>query len=147
MNTTDEPLIAPGEWEAQERGMRAASGRDAGGMDRAAANYRVVAGAVMSVPRSGPPQDFAADVVKRVARHEAGLERLLSRMLLVAFLIACVIVGVHYGEPWWRALHQAFHGDALGWVLAGMGCVAVSWLGRVLELAGHARPPRAHGLG
>lgn len=139
MNRTNVPLIDPAEWDAQERGMRAVQGHDTAGLDAAAANYRIVAGAVMSTPHARPPADFAADVVRRVARHEAGLERLLSRMLLVVFLIASAIVGAHYGASWWQTLHQALNGEAWGWVLAGVGCVALSWLGKRLpELAGHA---------
>lgn len=145
MSSTNEPRIDPNEWEAQERGLRAALGQRADGLDATAASYRLVAEAVRSMPRTQPPADFAADVVQRVARHEAGLERLLSRVLLVVFLIACVFVTVHYGEPWWQALHQAVDGDALGWLLAGVGCLGVSWLGsRVPDLAGHAGNARPH---
>lgn len=142
MSMTDKSLIDENEWKAQERGLRAALGRDAGGLDAAAMSYRVVSEALMSTPRSGPPDDFAAGVVKRVARHDAGLERFLSRILLVVFLVASAIVGVQYGEQWWQALHRTLSGDALGWVLAAMGCVTLSWMGnRLHELAGHAGDP------
>lgn len=123
--------------------MRAALGRDADGLDAAATDYRVVAKALMSTPRSEPPEGFAADILKRAARHDAGLDRLLSRTLLIVFLVASIIVGVQYGEQWWQALHQTLGGDALAWVLTGMGCVSLSWTGsRLLELANHAGGPR-----
>lgn len=140
MSSTNKPQIDPNEWDAQERGLRAALGQPADGLDATATSYRLVAEAVISMPHTQPPADFAADVVQRVARHEAGLERLLSRVLLVVFLIACVFVAVHYGEPWWQALHLALDGEAMAWLLAGAGCMAVSWLcGRLPELAGHTK--------
>lgn len=147
MSATGEPRIEQDEWEAQERGMRMAPGREEG-LDPAAAKYRLVAEALRTMPRSGPPEDLAADIVKRVARREAGLERLLSRMLLVIFLIATVIVGVRYGETWWEAVRRALSGDALAWLLAGVGCMALSWLGsRLRDVAGRKQSVRAHGLG
>ena len=94
MNTRDKHAIDESEWEAQERGMRAALGRDTDGLpDEAVATYRAVAEALMSAPRSEPPDDFAADVVERVARHDAGSERLLSRILLFVFLAASAMAG------------------------------------------------------
>lgn len=144
MSTRDKLLIDESEWEAQERGMRAALGGDTGGLlDEAAVDYRFVAEALISVPHSEPPDDFAADVVKCVARHDAGLESLLSRILLAVFLVASTMMGVRYGEQGWQALHQMLSGDALGWALIAMGCVTLSWIGsRLLELAGHVGDQR-----
>jgi hypothetical protein len=139
MSKRETSPIDESEWEAQERGMRAAPGGDAGGLTGAAeAHYRLVGRALVSLPRSGPPAGFAADVVKRIARHDAGLERLLSRLLLAAFLVASAFVGARYGEQWWQALNASFGGDALGWLLIATGCVGLSWMGRrCLELANH----------
>lgn len=141
MRVTDTTPIDDAEWQAQERGLRAARGRDAGAPDAseleaAAASYRVIAKALRSSPRSEPPADFAADVVRRVASHEAGLERLVSRILLAVFLVASTIVGAVYGQQWWQGLNQEPNDGMSGWVLAAVGCVTLSWLcGRLLELA------------
>lgn len=140
---TDKTLIDEREWEAQERGMRAARGRDAGSLDVVALNYRQVAEALISAPLGEPPDSFAAAVVKHAARHDAGIERLLSRILLAVFLVATIMLGVLFGEQWWQSLHQTLGDDAQGWVLTGIGCVTLSWLfSRVLELASHAGEPR-----
>lgn len=143
MSTTDKTPIDENEWQAQERGMRAALRHDADGLDVAAANYRVIAKALMSTPRSEPPDDFAADVVKRIAHHDARFERLLSRILLTVFIVSSLIVGVLYGEQWWQPLHQALGDAAPGWVLTAMGCVILSWTGsRLLEFANPTGEPR-----
>ena len=39
-----------------------------------------------------------------------------------------LVVVALYGGRWWQSVHQAFGGDALAWLLAGMGCLVVSWL-------------------
>ncbi|MBN6152173.1 hypothetical protein JR065_17660 [Xanthomonas sp. AmX2] len=142
MNMTDKRLDDETEWEAQERGRRAARGREAGGMDAADADYRIVAQALASAPLAGPPADFAAGVAERVARHDAGIERAMSRILLAVFAIALLGVGVRYGAQGWQPLRYALGEVSLGWLLAGAGCVILSWTGRRLfELAGHARGP------
>jgi hypothetical protein len=129
MSKVDESGIDETEWAAQERGMRAAPAADAGGLDPAAGTYRIVAEALASMPRSHPPADFAADVLQRVVHSEAGLERPLSRVLLAVFLMVSAGVAVLYAGPAWLLLQQALDSDALGWVLAGMGCLALSWTG------------------
>ncbi|MCX7033061.1 MAG: hypothetical protein NT046_03705 [Arenimonas sp.] len=136
MKKTDTPRIDESEWEAQERGMRAASGADAEGLSGTAATYRAVAEALASMPRSEPPADFAAGVVHRLARRDAGLERPLSRILLVAFVSVAAILGLAYYEAGWQLLRQAFSDDALGWVVLGLGCVTLSWAShRALEMS------------
>lgn len=132
MSMTDRPGFDESEWQAQERGMRAAPGGDAGGMDAATAHYRVVAGALRSLPLGEPPVDFAAGVAGRIARHDAGLERAMARILSVVLVVASIVVGVRYGGPWLQSLHQGFGGEASGWMLAGMGCVVLSWICNLL---------------
>jgi hypothetical protein len=142
VNTTNQPTIDEREWEAQECGMRAAAGDGPDSMDPAAATYRVVAEALATLPRREPPADFAAGVAKQIARSDAGLERPLSRILLVVFVMALAIVGVLFGEPAWQLLRQALDGDALGWLLAGTGCLALSWMGgRAVEFSSPAGGP------
>ena len=138
MNTTTPPEFDPREWEAQERGLKAARTREAGAIDPAAADYRAVARALASAPRSQPPPGFAADVALLAARREAGLDRLLSRLLPPMFVVASLGAGARYGGAWWHAVQPSLGADALGWLLVGAGCVGLSWFMRQLLAAGHA---------
>ena len=132
MSMTREPSIDECEWQAQERGMHAAQGDDAdvaGIADLRTAHYRVVAQALRSTPVSQPPADFASSIARlAVTRSDAGLERVLSQILLVVFAISSLSVVALYGGRWWQSVHQAFGGDTLAWLLAGMGCLVVSWV-------------------
>lgn len=132
MSITREPPIDEREWQAQERGMRAAQGDDAdvaGTADLPTAHYRVVAQALQSTPGSQPPADFASSVAGlAVTRSEAVFERTLSKILLVVFAISSLVVVALYAGRWWQSVHQAFDGDALAWLLAGIGCLVVSWV-------------------
>lgn len=129
MSMTREPLIDEREWQAQERGMHAAQGDDTGVADSRTAHYRVVAQALRSTPVSQPPVDFASNVARlAVTRSDAALERMLSKILSVVFAISSLLVIALYGGRWWQSVHQAFGGDALAWPLAGVGCLAVSWV-------------------
>lgn len=145
MKKTDKPRMDDVEWEAQERGMRAASGTDAEGLPPMAARYRAVAEALASMPRSEPPADFAAGVVRRLARRDAGLERALSRILLAVFVVVAAILGLGYGEQFWQLLRQALGSAALGWVLASLGCLSLSWMGH--RVIGYSSPAGVTGAG
>ncbi len=127
--------IDDAEWQAQERGLRAA--RDgAPAADGPDAAYRLVAKAAQSAPGSQPPADFAAVVVAHVARHEAGFERWLTNLLLAVFVIASGIVAAVYGGELWQTLQQGLGEGASGWVVAAISCAALSWIGsRLLELS------------
>lgn len=128
MSMTREPSIDEREWQAQERGMRAAQGDDADAADFPTAHYRVVAQALRSTPCSQPPVDFASSVARLAAsRSDAGIERMLSQMLLAVFAISVLVVVALYAGRWWQSVDQAFGDDTLAWLLAGMGCLVVSW--------------------
>ncbi|WP_448097558.1 hypothetical protein [Luteibacter yeojuensis] len=120
------------EWEAQERGMRAARGEGPADLDPLALNYRKVASAVISHPVGAPPGDFVARAAAHVARHEGGIERPLSRVLLAVFAVALVAAAVIYGAPYWQVFQQPGE-PASGWVLAGLACVVLSWVSRQLR--------------
>lgn len=138
MSTTEKIRIDESEWDAQERGMRAARGQDPGGMDAATACYRRVADALVAHSGSEPPDDFAAAVAARVARHEAGIERVLWRTLLAAFALASIVVAAIYGGRSWQALHLWSGDAAMGWMSVGAACAILSWLfSRLLEFADH----------
>lgn len=129
MSMTKEPSIDEREWQAQERGMRAAQGDDADTADFPTAPYRVVAQALRSTPCSQPPVDFASSVARLAAsRSDAGIERMLSQMLLAVFAISALVVVGLYAGRWWQSVHQAFGDDTLAWLLAGTGCLVVSWM-------------------
>lgn len=138
MSTADDPRIDPEEWQAQERGLRAAlSGQRAGPDD---VDYLRIAEAIASAPQSGPPMRFARDVALRIARHDAGIERWVSRVLLAVLAIAALAVGTLFGPAWWSAIEQAAGRAATGWLLAGAGCVAVSWLAARWRTSGRRHP-------
>lgn len=125
MSVTEKTPFDEAEWQAQERALRGTLPHD---IDPRDTSYRRVVDALRSSPRSEPPADFAADVAKRVARHEAGIERLLSRILLAAFVVLSAILLAIHGGTAWQALNQGMADGGSGWVLAGAGCVALSWI-------------------
>lgn len=138
MNTTEKIRIDQSEWDAQERGMRAARGQGPDGTDAATSCYRRVADALITYPGSEPPEDFAAAVAAHVARHEVGIERILWRVLLVAFALASIAVTAIYGGRSWQVLHLWTGDAAMGWMSAGAVCAVLSWLfSRLLEFADH----------
>lgn len=141
MRVNDNSPIDDAEWQAQEHALREAPGRIA---DRRDAAYRLIATAVQSSPRSGPPVDFAADVASLVATHEAGFERLLSRTLIALFLTALAIFGAVYGGDLWRAVSYGYGGGALGWASIVAACVGVSWAASSLIQSGAFVEKRIH---
>ena len=138
MKETDKPRVDEAEWAAQERGMRAAADANSHGLTGNEAAYRAVAEALASMPRSEPPTDFAAGVMQSLAQRDAGLERALSRALLALFVMVAATIGVVYGQPFWQLLGQALGSDALGWVMASIGCLSLSWMGQLA--AGRTAP-------
>lgn len=144
MIMTREPSIDEIEWQAQECGMHAAHDDDAGMAqacmtDDRTVRYRAVAQALRSAPCSRPPADFAGSIARlAIARSDAGLERALSRILAVVFALSSLVAVALYGGRWWQAVHQAFGGDALAWLLTGMGCLVVSWMfGELRSIRSH----------
>lgn len=125
MSVADNTLIDEAEWQAQERALREATGRH---IDRRDASYRLIANAVQSAPGAALPVDFAADVIRRVDSHEAGFERLLSRMLMALFLTALAIFGAVYGGQLWRAVSYGYGGGVSGWILIVASCIGLSWV-------------------
>ena len=135
MSMTREPSMDEREWQSQERGMRAARGHNVGDGDEAdiadlqTAHYRVVAQALRSTPNSQPPTNFASSVARlALTRSDAGFERMLAQILLIVSGFSSLVAGALYGGQWWQSVHQAFGGDSRAWLMAGMGCLAVSWV-------------------
>ena len=94
MSSADDPRIDPDEWQAQERGLRAALSGQRAGPD--APDYLRIAQAIASAPQSGPPMRFARDVAARIARHDAGIERWVSRVLLAVLAVAVLGLGARW---------------------------------------------------
>ncbi len=128
MNNKNELPVDEREWESQERGMRASRDRGTDAMDPTADSYRRVAMALTNAPRCEPPADFAAAVMAQIAIRDAGVERALLRGLVLVLAAASVIVTALYAGPWWQAMRGMLTGGALQWVVAGTGCVALSWM-------------------
>lgn len=128
--------IDPAEWDAQERGLRASRLGRPEFADGADASYRRVADALRSQPLGVPPHDFAASVAARVeagARFERSLTIVLAMVLAATALVTLAI----YGGSSWSALQQAFGHAAMAWVMAGLGCVGLSWVfGQGLVISG-----------
>lgn len=126
MSSADDPRIDPEEWQAQEDALRAALSGQRAAPD--ATDYLRIAQAIASAPQSGPPMRFARDVTLRIARHDAGIERWVSRVLLASLALAVLAIGAMFGPAWWSAIKQSAGPTASGWLLVAAGCVAASWL-------------------
>ncbi|MGO1542033.1 MAG: hypothetical protein ACTHZI_00380 [Luteimonas sp.] len=128
---TIEDMHAPSDahqWEAQEQGLRAARGGD-DPSGREAADYRLVAKAVATAPRSQPPADFAAVVASRAGTtRKPGLEPALVRGLMLILAIASILVTVPAAGPAWRAIRDGLAAGGLSWVAAGAACMVASWV-------------------
>lgn len=138
MSSTDDSRIDPDEWQAQERGLRAALSGQRAGPD--APDYLRIAQAIASAPQSGPPMRFARDVAAHIARHDAGIERWVSRALLAVLAVAVLALVSLFGPAWWHALEHAAGSAATGWLMAGATCVALSWLAARWRASGRKHP-------
>ncbi|MGH8078103.1 MAG: hypothetical protein ACREPE_12365, partial [Lysobacter sp.] len=82
-----------------------------------------------STPGNQPPADVASSVARlAVTRSDAGLERMLSQILLGVFAISSIVVVALYGRRWWQSVLEAIGGDTIAWLVAGAGCLMVSWM-------------------
>lgn len=171
------PAVDAAEWARQERGLQAARGRAQGAApqargyptdvalpltdDAALNDYRLVATAIATAPRSAPPAGFAAAVAARTARpahqaHQAraasvgiharsdasqtGFERRLAGGLLLLLGIAAPLAAAGAIAPAWRALRLGLGGDTLSWTAIAAACIAATWaVGQVRQL--RAVPP------
>lgn len=128
MNSSKDAPLDEREWEIQERAMRGTHDHREPDPDPASASYRRVADALVSAPHAEPPTDFASTVALQIAQQNAGIERMLCRGLFVTLAASAVVVTALYGGQWWQALQGALDDGTLQWVLAGAGCMALSWM-------------------
>lgn len=168
------PAVDAAEWARQERGLQASRGRAQGAApqahgyptdvalpltdDAALNDYRLVATAIATAPRSAPPAGFAAAVAARTAsparaaspasvgihaRSDAaqtGFERRLAGGLLLLLGIAAPLAAAGAIAPAWRALRLGLGGDTLSWTAIAATCIATTWaVGQVRQL--RAVPP------
>ncbi len=127
MNGRKEPVVDDCEWEAQERGLRAARNGESSAADPEIEVYRRLASALSCAPHSAPPADFASRIARQVAAPDTGIEIALHRSLLVVLALTSFIVIALYGGQWWQAARAALTGSALPWFLAGIGCLVLTW--------------------
>ena len=128
MNSSKDTPLDEHEWEVQERAMRAAHDQREPDSDPAAESYRRVADALRSSPHGQPPADFASAMARHIAQQNAGIERVLFRGLFLTLAASSVIVTALYGGRWWQVLQGVSGDGAPQWVLAGTGCIALSWM-------------------
>lgn len=171
------PAVDAAEWARQERGLQAARSRAQGAApeahehprdialpiadDAALDDYRLVATAIATAPRSAPPAGFAAAVAARttcaarpasVARAasvgiharrdagQAGFEPHLAGGLLLLLGTAAPLAAAGAIGPAWRALRLGLGGDTLSWTVMVVACIAATWaVGQVRQL--RAVPP------
>ncbi|MBJ6985524.1 hypothetical protein [Luteimonas sp. MC1750] len=154
MNTTRTPSAIDGdEWARQEQGLRAArldaagsfqGGHGHGTDARRIDDYRLVATAIATAPRSRPPLDFAAAVAAKAgsAAPDPGFEPTLAGGLLLLLGGAALVAAVSAVGPAWDALRQSVGAGSVGWMAVPGACIALGWaLGQVRQLREHA--PRA----
>jgi hypothetical protein len=120
------------EWQAQEQAMQAArEGRPPA--DAREAVYRRIDDAARIDDAIGLPADFAerlaakAGPVPTVATApETGFEKLLTRLLLIALVVAGLVVALLEGGTWYQADPAAWSFAANPWVLALLACLGAS---------------------
>lgn len=116
--------VSEHDWLAQEQALRSPAMRRPD---------LLLARALRTLPASGPPPGFAAEVaamaaagpaVARDGRLEAGLLRVLLVLLAASALGALA----WYGGLWWALASRSLGAGAAQWALVGATCLLLSWL-------------------
>lgn len=122
------------EWQAQEAALQhARSGEAPRSDDPLVARYLLVARALREPLPIGLPDDFAAQVARRVATPvdlDARFEQRLVTLLIALFAVSGVIVAAIYGSDWLRAgsmFMPELGGASLRWLGLVLACVGLSW--------------------
>lgn len=129
------------EWQAQESALHSErSGELPRSDDPLVARYRLVARALRGPWPIGLPDDFAAQMARRVATPvdlDARFEQRLVTLLIGLFGVSGVIVAAIYGSEWLRAsavFVPELGGASLKWLCVVLACVGMSWTMGVLRL-------------
>jgi hypothetical protein len=120
------------EWQAQEAAMHAArEGRAP--TDAREAAYRRIDDAVRTDDAVGLPADFAERLAAKAGpvptaatAPENGFEKLLTRLLLAALVVAGFVVALSEGSSWFHADPAAWSFAANPWLLALLACLGAS---------------------
>lgn len=124
------------EWDRQEAGRRVTHG------DAPMDDYRLVAQAIATAPRSRPPADFAVAVAAkaRAGVPDPGYERRLAGGLLLLLGATALVAGVVAVGPAWQALRLGLGPAGAAWMAVPGACIALGWaLGQVRQLHTVAR--------
>jgi hypothetical protein len=120
------------EWQAQEAAMHAArEGRTP--TDAREAAYRRIDDALRTDDAVGLPADFAERLAAKAGpvptaatAPENGFEKLLTRLLLAALVVAGFVVALSEGGSWFHADPAAWSFAANPWLLALLACLGAS---------------------
>ena len=145
------------EWDRQEAGRRAAHGDGATVTHHAGTghgtdlcddapmdDYRLVAYAIATAPRSRPSADFAVAVAAkaRAVVPDPGYEQRLAGGLLLVLGATALVAGVAAVGPAWQALRLGLGTAGAAWMAVPGACIALGWaLGQARQL--RAVAPRA----
>lgn len=120
------------EWQAQEAAMHATRAGHAPADGRDAA-YRQIDDALRADTAVGLPADFAERLAAQAGpvptaapAADSGLEKLLTRLLLAALVIAGLVVALIEGGSWFHADPAALSVAGNPWVLALLACLGAS---------------------
>lgn len=127
------------EWEIQEFAREAErSGIGSAHGDGRTDRYRLLARVLRKPPADALPQDFAAQMVARIAASrenqtsaDGRFEVTLLTVLAGVLMVAAGMVFVRLGPSWVRATNVALGSidpASLRWLLVFLGCIAVSWM-------------------
>lgn len=134
MNKEQQHPFDEAEWAAQERAMHdARNSKTPATADPVEASYRRIATALMDAPQTEPPTDFAATVARQADRPDSAGERRLLAILVLVFAVSAALVSAAHAGTWWLLMREALAGADPQWLLAGFGCMALSWLLRQLH--------------
>ncbi len=127
MNQGNERPDEQEEWQAQERGLRAARGDRATGRDPLAERYLLLSEALAAAPVAEPPADFAATVSARIAQQDAAMERTLTTLLVCALALSLVVVTGMYGDKVLQVLRVGLPEGSMAVMFSALACISLTW--------------------
>ncbi|WP_447593004.1 hypothetical protein [Stenotrophomonas rhizophila] len=118
------------EWAAQEQGRLHAGDAADARTSAVSADYRQIAMALKSLPRSAPPPDFTAAVLRQVTVHEAEVEKRLVPALIAVLVALTAGMVLLFGRYWWQLVQLHVGHDGIRWAVALAACMLASRLCR-----------------
>lgn len=129
-----DPNLPAGEWQAQERALRAERlDLDETGDDERVLAYRRVARALAQPLPDPLPADFAERLAQRVASRRTVRDwpdRLLGLGLPLVLAVSLLVLVAWHGSAWWHALSSWLPAHVLlgPWTLSLAACLGLSML-------------------